>query len=133
MCEGMVQGSIERAMTDIYDFQPFPSLFRKAAALLYSIIVFHPYVDGNKRTATVGTALFLGLNGYEFNPPVEEAIRMAVAIANQHVSDTVEIAKWVRKYSKRRLRLTLLNLILKAIFSSSKSAQGWKELIKAYP
>jgi prophage maintenance system killer protein len=48
MCEGMVEGCLERAMTFVYDFQPFPKLFLKAAALLYSVIVFHPFVDANK-------------------------------------------------------------------------------------
>lgn len=51
MCEGMIEGCLERAMTYVYGFRPFPRLFLRAAALLYSFIVFHPFVDGNKRTA----------------------------------------------------------------------------------
>ncbi|MFQ6095182.1 MAG: Fic family protein [Candidatus Bathyarchaeia archaeon] len=51
MCEGMIEGCLERAMTYVYVFRPFPRLFLRAAALLYSFIVFHPFVDGNKRTA----------------------------------------------------------------------------------
>jgi len=133
MCEGMVQGSIERAMTYVYDYQPFPSLFMKAAALLYSITVFHPYVDGNKRTATIGTMLFLYFNGYNFNPPAEEAVNMALAIARQEVTDTAEIAKWIRKHSKRSIRATIGSILLRLLFLSPITSKGLGAIFQKFP
>ncbi len=36
----------------------------KAAAIIESLFNNHPFVDGNKRTATAATEIFLNLNGY---------------------------------------------------------------------
>jgi death-on-curing protein len=41
------------------------ALTKKAAYLLYNIIVLHPFVNGNKRTGYDLVRLFLRLNGYE--------------------------------------------------------------------
>lgn len=39
---------------------------QEAAALLESLAINHPFVDGNKRLAFAATDVFLRLNGYEF-------------------------------------------------------------------
>jgi death-on-curing protein len=67
--KGLVEGSLEWAMTDVYKFIPFPSLLLKAAALMYAYTCFHPYSDGNKRTALMTTAFFLELNSYSLDIP----------------------------------------------------------------
>jgi death-on-curing protein len=41
----------------------FPSPFEKAAALMESIIRRHPFVDGNKRTATASASYLLSTFG----------------------------------------------------------------------
>lgn len=43
----------------------YPEIFQKAAALLESIIVNHPFIDGNKRTGYVLTRLLLIANQYD--------------------------------------------------------------------
>jgi death-on-curing protein len=43
----------------------------KAAALGFSIIMNHPFVDGNKRTGHAATETFLILNGVEINASVD--------------------------------------------------------------
>jgi death on curing protein len=40
-----------------------PTIFDKASAYLYHICNNHPFIDGNKRTATVSTLVFLEDNG----------------------------------------------------------------------
>jgi len=92
MCEGMVEGCLERAMTYVYKYQPFPKIFLKAGAILYSFITFHPFVDGNKRTAFETTRVFLRLNGYELRVPTEEGFDFTRAIADQKIVDVDEIA-----------------------------------------
>ena len=83
MCEGMVSGCLERAMTYIYDFKPFPKLFMKAAAVLYSFITFHPFVDGNKRTAFETTKMFLRLNGYELIVSANDGVAFTRALEDR--------------------------------------------------
>lgn len=124
MIEGMVEGCLERAMTYIFKFQPFPRLFMKAGAILYSFITFHPFVDGNKRTAFETTKLFLRLNGYELIVDPEKGVEFTRAIALQKITDTEEIARWLRKHSKRKLGYMINSFILKfVLLSASKTSK----------
>ena len=38
---------------------------------MYSIINFHPFVDGNKRAALLSAKFYLLWNGYNFNIPMD--------------------------------------------------------------
>jgi len=58
MSPGMVEGCIEWARTDVYNFVPFPTLLKRAAATMYAYITFHPFADGNKRTSLMTTSFF---------------------------------------------------------------------------
>ena len=49
----------------------YPSLADKAAALCFSIVMNHPFLDGNKRTAHAAMEAFLQLNGHELSAPVD--------------------------------------------------------------
>lgn len=42
------------------------TIHEKAANLLRELVVRHPYVDGNKRTALAATEMFYAMNGYLF-------------------------------------------------------------------
>lgn len=56
--------------------------FEKAVALGFSIIMNHPFVDGNKRTGHATVETFLVLNGMEINASVDEQERVVLAIAS---------------------------------------------------
>lgn len=43
----------------------YPTILEKAAAICYSIVKNHPFVDGNKRAGHAAMEIFLVLNGYE--------------------------------------------------------------------
>jgi len=115
MCEGMVEGCLERSMTFVYEFQPFPKLFLKAAALLYSIIVFHPFVDANKRTAFESTRILLRMNGYRLKVTASEGVAFTKSIAELKVTQVFDIAKWLRQHSKRDVGYTIQSFLLKFI------------------
>lgn len=144
MCEGMIEGCLERAMTHIYKYQPFPKLFMKAGAILYSYITFHPFVDGNKRTAFETTKIFLLLNGYELIAP-EDGVDFTKAIADGKITKVEEIAGWLKKYSTRDIEATLSSWLLKFVLllfskSSRDKLRGLPEDlflllkgIKSYP
>ena len=124
MCEGMVEGCLERATTYVYKFQPFPKLFLKAAALLYSIIIFHPFVDANKRTAFESTKILLRLNGYQLTVTPSEGVNFTKSIAESKIIEVAYIAKWLRQHSKRDVGYTLQSFLLKfIILSYSKTTE----------
>jgi death-on-curing protein len=126
MYEGMVEGSLERAMTYIYDFKPFPKLFLRAAAILHSIIVFHPFVDGNKRTAFETTKIFLLVNGYELIVAPKDGVDFTKAIAELKITKIEEIAEWLEAHSKRKFLYTINVFLLKIlllIYSTSTNKE----------
>jgi death-on-curing protein len=54
----------------------------KAAALAYSLIQNHPFLDGNKRTGHAGMEVFLFLNGFEIQSSVDEQERIVLKVAS---------------------------------------------------
>jgi death-on-curing protein len=61
---GLLESAVARprATFDGVDLHPDP--FDKAAALMESLAVNHPFMDGNKRVAIAAASLFLLRNGY---------------------------------------------------------------------
>src|SRR4051794_18760478 len=56
-----------------FDGQPlYPSLAEKASALAFSLLMNHPFADGNKRTSHAALEMFLLRNGHEIIAPVDE-------------------------------------------------------------
>ena len=51
----------------------YPTLVDKAAALCFSLVLNHPFVDGNKRVGHAAMETFLMLNGWELSADVDEA------------------------------------------------------------
>jgi len=111
--KGLIEGSVEWAMTNVYSFKPFPDLSLTAAAIMYALTTFHPYVDGNKRTALMTTAFFVGLNGYYFQIP-PDAPEFARDLASRTLDDPEHspskeikrVARWIvrrigRSFSSR--------------------------------
>ncbi|HCC68616.1 MAG TPA: hypothetical protein DEP99_01880, partial [Nitrospiraceae bacterium] len=52
----------------------YPSLEEKAAHLLYFVIKDHPFIDGNKRTASFLLVYFLDRNNYLYRSSGEKKI-----------------------------------------------------------
>ena len=60
----------------------YPSLAAKASAPGFSLVKNHPFVDGNKRTGNAAVEVFLLLNGYEFQAPMDEQERVMLQLAS---------------------------------------------------
>lgn len=78
----------------------YSTIFDKAAALLHSIILNHPFLDGNKRIGIVSAIVFLELNGFRFKATNKQVVQNATKIATKKM-DMVEIAVWLEKNSKK--------------------------------
>jgi death on curing protein len=55
---------------------------RKAASLIESVLINHPFVDGNKRTGYVLMRIFLISNGLDINASQEEKYDFVINIAS---------------------------------------------------
>ena len=60
----------------------YPTITQKAAALGFSIINNHPFIDGNKRIGHAAMEVFLVLNGFEINASVDEQEHMILEVAS---------------------------------------------------
>ena len=58
---GLLESALYRPSTGYFN-----NLVEMAAALFESLIMNHPFIDGNKRVAFFSTDVFLRINGYKF-------------------------------------------------------------------
>jgi death-on-curing protein len=73
-------------------------LIRQAATLCFGLIKNHPWVGGNKRTATVIMREFLRLNRYKLSASNAETLELVLAVeADRRKVDEVE--RWLRKHA----------------------------------
>ena len=59
----------------------YPTIVDKASALGFSMVMNHPFVDGNKRTGHAAMETFLILNGLEINADVDGQESVILALA----------------------------------------------------
>ncbi len=74
----------------------YPSLLEKPAALGFSIIMNHPFVDGNKRVGHAALETFLILNGSEISASVDEQENVLLALASGEMSREIFI-EWLQQ------------------------------------
>jgi death-on-curing protein len=72
-------------------------LLTQAATLLYGLVKNHPWVGGNKRTATLLTQLFLRRNGFKIVATVEDTLEVVLAVEADEWQ-TKEIVTWLRSH-----------------------------------
>lgn len=75
----------------------YPTLVDKAAALGYTLIKNHPFLDGNKRTGHAAMEVFLVLNGYEIRAFVDEQERVILQVAASEI-EREEFTAWLRTH-----------------------------------
>lgn len=117
ICNGMIDGCAERPFTEFQSIIPFPTVIDKAGSLLYSIIKFHPYVDGCKRTGLLSAMFFLFYNGYVLEIPKDSA-KFLLALAdtnNPNAPNEQEVIKWVKENSHKSHFSIFLNWMLSLV------------------
>lgn len=75
-----------------------PTLLDKAAALGFSLVANHPFLDGNKRIGHAAMEVFLLLNGYEVEASVDEQERLMLDVASGHLGRE-QLAAWLRQHA----------------------------------
>ncbi len=99
-------GGLEAALArprQKWNYQPDSDLATLAAAYAFGIAKAHPFSDGNKRTAFLTAAIFLGLNGRDLDATEAEVVQAMTALAAGSLTEPA-MATWIRE------RLTRLKL-----------------------
>lgn len=95
---GNLKASVSRPFAAFGDQELYPDLTAKVAAQIHAISSYHPFVDGNKRTALVAADVCLRLNGYRLaNSDDVESFFWSIARGEQSVED---IEAWVKNQAK---------------------------------
>lgn len=79
------------------------TLFDLAAAYAYGITRFHPFVDGNKRTAAIVSMAFLDHNGVQVAAPQPEVYTVFTRLAAGKMTEA-ELAEWFERYASPPLK-----------------------------
>jgi len=77
----------------------YPDLAAKAAALLHSLVLNHPFLDGNKRIGAAAAELTLELNGISLVAGDHEIENVTMATARGELSAEA-LAIWFRQRSR---------------------------------
>jgi death on curing protein len=81
--------------TDLY-----PTIYEKAAALIESVLVNHPFVDGNKRTGYGLLRIYLAIQSYEIIAPIEKRYEFVIAVAAGKWKFD-EILSWIQTNTRK--------------------------------
>ena len=89
---GLLEAALFRPQTGYYS-----DIIEEAAALLESLAVNHPFVDGNKRVAFAVTDVFLRINGYEINSTSQKIYSELIRLFDTKEFDFKNLEKFLRK------------------------------------
>lgn len=90
---GGLESALFRPQTGYY-----PDIFAEATALLESLLVNHPFVDGDKRTAFAATDVFLRLNGIRLRVDAAEAHAFLVGVLSTDGDRFTTLEAWLRAH-----------------------------------
>ena len=76
---GALESALARPFVTFDQSELYPNALDKAAAILESLLINHPFVDGNKRTAYVLTRLTLMEHGIDLLAAQDEKYAMVIA------------------------------------------------------
>jgi death-on-curing protein len=89
-----LESAVYRSQQTAFGEELFPTVFLKAAVLLHSIAMNHAFHDGNKRTATTATGLFLKMNGYSITAGQQDLEDFVVAVVDEKLG-IEKISDWL--------------------------------------
>ncbi|EKE14144.1 MAG: hypothetical protein ACD_12C00658G0011 [uncultured bacterium] len=96
----MLHSATERCKATFGGRDLYPTIFDKASALVQSLILNHPFDDGNKRTAFASCTLFLYYNQYKLEYSKPEVIQFTLDV-DSHKLNFEQISLWLQKHSKK--------------------------------
>ena len=94
---GLLESAVHRPSAAMFGQEAYTDLFDKAAALLQSLAVNHPFIDGNKPTAWISCMVFLAMNQVQLRPDIDEGERLVIAVATGQMEEVKAISEALRE------------------------------------
>src|SRR5262245_21424284 len=93
---GSLESAVARPAMTFGGEDLYPDVAAKAAALMHSLALNHPFMDGNKRIAVAAAEFFLGVNGEMLTASDAELEKITLAAAQGEV-EVEALAIWLRQ------------------------------------
>jgi death-on-curing protein len=93
---GALEAAVARPTMTFGGEDLYPDLASKAAALMHSLVMNHPFVDGNKRVGAQAALVFLFVNECEVHVSSEELVEITLTVARGEL-DAESLAIWFRQ------------------------------------
>ena len=91
----LLESALNRPFATFDALDLYPTALDKAAALIESILINHPFIDGNKRTGYVITRLYLRQNGYDISADESQKYEFVISISKGQL-DFEQIKQWLQ-------------------------------------
>ena len=91
---GALEAALFRPQTGYYK-----DIVAEAAALMESLAVNHPFVDGNKRIAFAATDVFLRINGWQLQRPSMQIYSEMMRMLESGTFDIAHLDPWLRAFA----------------------------------
>ena len=92
---GALEAALFRPQTGYYN-----DIVAEAAALLESLAVNHPFVDGNKRIAFAAADVFLRINGWRLQRDPLQIHAEMIQMFDTGTFDIAHLEPWLRSFAK---------------------------------
>ena len=91
---GALEAALFRPQTGYYD-----DILAEAAALLESLAINHPFVDGNKRMAFAAADVFLRINGWRLQRASMQIHAEMLGMLESGTFDIAHLDPWLRSFA----------------------------------
>ena len=91
---GALEAALFRPQTGYYE-----DIVMEAAALLESLAINHPFVDGNKRIAFAAADVFLRINGWRLRRPPMQIHAEMIEMFETRTFDIAHLEPWLRGFA----------------------------------
>ena len=100
---GALESAINRPYATFNSMELYPNPVEKALAIIESIVVNHPFIDGNKRAGYVFMRLLLLKEGCTIDATEEEKYSFVIGIASGELK-TEQIRLWLQEHVIQKSR-----------------------------
>ena len=91
---GALEAALFRPQTGYYE-----DIVTEAAALIESLAINHPFVDGNKRIAFAAADVFLRINGWRLQRPPMQIHAEMIEMLEKRTFDIAHLEPWLRGFA----------------------------------
>lgn len=98
---GRVESAVAQPQMSFDGVPLYPTIAEGAAALCLSLVMNHPFIDGNKRVGHAAMETFLVLNGNELVGAVDDAEKLMLSLAAGEVTRD-ELLTWIKSHMTAR-------------------------------